>query len=57
VFVAYLSKFSPISPDPMVKKPGMTQWMPLGTPGANLVLDVKCPQGANGKAAVEVFPK
>lgn len=56
-FVAYLSKSTPISPDPLVRKPGSTQWAPLGTAAAAIVLDVKCPDKAAAGPPVEVFPK
>jgi hypothetical protein len=56
-FVAYLSKFSPVALEPLVKKPGMTQWFPISTPAAGTILQVKCPEGSTGKTPVEVFPK
>jgi len=56
-FVAYLSKFSPVAQEPLVKRPGMTQWFPLDTPGAAIILQVKCPEGVVGKSPVEIFPK
>jgi hypothetical protein len=56
-FVGYLSKFSPISDEPLVRKPGMNQWSPLSSAGAGVVLDVKCPEGVAGKTPVEIFPK
>jgi hypothetical protein len=56
-FVAYLSKSTPVSTDPLVRKPGMTQWAPLGTAAAAIVLDVKCPEKGGNGLPVEVFPK
>jgi predicted esterase len=56
-FVAYLSKFSPVAQEALVKRPGMTQWFPLSSPGAALILQVKCPEGSVGKSPVEIFPK
>jgi poly(3-hydroxybutyrate) depolymerase len=60
-WVAYLSKFSPASPDPMVKRIGETAWTPMASPGATAILDVKAPTGTaaatSGKPAVEVYPK
>ena len=35
----------------------MTQWFPLDTPGAAIILQVKCPEGVVGKSPVEIFPK
>jgi hypothetical protein len=56
-FVAYLSKFSPVAQEALVKRPGMTQWFPVSSAGAGLILQVKCPEGSPGKTPVEVFPK
>lgn len=55
-WVAYLSKFSPISPDPLIRRPGETTWTPVTSPGALPILDVKPPAGVT-KSAVELFPK
>lgn len=56
-FVGYLSKFSPVSEEALVRKPGTNQWSPLSSAGAGVVLDVKCPEGVVGKMPVEIFPK
>lgn len=55
-WVAYLSKYSPISPEPLVRRPGETAWTPATSPGAAAILDVKPPKGVTAKA-VEVYPK
>jgi hypothetical protein len=56
-FVGYLSKSTPISPDPLVRKPGNVQWAPVGTAAAGIVLDVKPPEKGGVGPPVEVFPK
>jgi hypothetical protein len=56
-FVGYLSKSTPVSTDPLVRKPGNVQWAPVGTAPAGIVLEVKPPQGNGVGPPVEVFPK
>jgi predicted esterase len=56
-FVAYLSKFSPISPDPLVKRPGETRWLPITSPDAAPTLDIKPPAGTPPGKPVEIFPE
>ena len=56
-FVAYLSKFSPISPDPLVKRPGETRWLPLNSPDAAPTLDIKPPTGTPPGKPAEIFPE
>jgi hypothetical protein len=56
-FVGYLSKFSPIADEPLIRTPGATQWSPAGSAGAAVVLDVKCPEVSAGKTPVEIYPK
>jgi hypothetical protein len=55
-WVAYVSKYSPISPEPLVRRPGETAWTPATSPGAAAILNVQPPKGVTAKA-VEVFPK
>jgi hypothetical protein len=54
-FVGYLSKFSPVSEDPLIKRPGDGPWVPGTSAAATLILNVRCP-GDNGKP-VEIYPK
>jgi len=56
LFVGYLSKFSPIIEESLVKRPRETQWFQLSSAPATAVLNVKCPDGGAGKP-VEQFPK
>jgi poly(3-hydroxybutyrate) depolymerase len=54
-WVAYVSKYSPVSTEPLVRRPGETAWTPVGAPEAAAILNVKPPAGITAKA-VEVFP-
>jgi hypothetical protein len=53
LFVGYLSKYSPVAGESMVKKRGEMTWTAISSPAAAKIFEVKCP---DGKAAVEVFP-
>jgi hypothetical protein len=55
-FVAYMSKFSPITPDPLIKQPGDPRWYPANSPDADIILDVKTPKNATPGKPVEVYP-
>jgi len=55
-FVAYLSKFSPIAPDPLLKQPGDFRWYPANTADADFILTVKPPKTAPPGKPVEIFP-
>jgi len=56
-FVAYLSKYSPIAGETLVRRPGVTIWAPVSSATGADVLAVKGlgPKDV-GKSAVEVFP-
>jgi hypothetical protein len=56
-FVAYLSKFSPISPEPMVKRPGEGRWLPINSPDAAGILDIKPPTATPPGKPAEIFPE
>jgi hypothetical protein len=56
LFAGYLSKFSPIVNESMVKRSGETAWTPVSATTAVKIMDVKCPENWVGKP-VEVFPK
>jgi hypothetical protein len=55
-FCAYMSKFTPISPDPLIKQPGDPRWHPANTPDADFILTVKTPKNAAPGKPVEVYP-
>ena len=55
-FVGYLSKFSPIAPEPLVKRPGEDRWLPVGAPGSDAILDVKPPKDGPAGKVVEIYP-
>jgi hypothetical protein len=56
-FVGYLSKFSSIANEHMVKKAGETRWFPHSTPNAAGIMTIKCGEGPGAKAATEIFPQ
>jgi hypothetical protein len=56
-FVGYLSKNSAIAGEDLIRRPGEERWFPISSPGAAVMMGVKCPEGGGGKVPVEVFPK
>ena len=56
-FVGYLSKYSSIAGEDMVKKAGETRWFPHSTPNAAGIMTIKCGEGADAKPATEIFPQ
>jgi hypothetical protein len=57
-FVGYLSKNSAIAGEDLIRRPGEERWFPISSPGAAVMMAVKCPgKETGGGTPVEVFPK
>jgi hypothetical protein len=57
-FVGFLSKPSAIAGEDLIRRAGEERWFPISSPGAAVIMGVKCPAGAPaGKAPTEVFPR
>jgi hypothetical protein len=56
-FVGYLSKNSAIAGEDLIRRPGEERWFPISSPGAAVIMGVKCPGDEAGKTPVEVFPQ
>jgi len=55
-FVGFISKFSPIAGEMMVRRQGSLIWTPMSAPAAGDMMTVKAPAPIAGKPPIEMFP-